>query len=57
MYGIGTVARMLRVSPQSLRIWEQQGKISQPQRRPTGMREYTEADIEAIRKYLESKIN
>lgn len=55
MYSIGQTAGLLRVSVQSLRNWERQSKIPQPQRRPTGMREYTEADIEKIRNFLQSR--
>ena len=55
VYSIGEVAKMLRVSPEALRIWEKQGFIPKPQRRPTGMREYTSNDIEAIRQYLNQK--
>jgi DNA-binding transcriptional MerR regulator len=54
-YAIGEIAKMLRVSTQSLRNWENQGKIPQIQRRPTGIREYTDSDIEAIKRHLKMK--
>ena len=55
--GIGTIAQLLNVSVQSVRSWERQGLIPKAQRRPTGMREYSQSDIEAIRKYLATKKN
>lgn len=55
VYSIGEVAKMLRVSPQALRNWENQGSIPKPYRRPTDRREYTEADIEAIKQFLNGK--
>lgn len=54
-YSIGEVAKMLRVSTESLRSWERQGFIPRALRRPTDHREYTEADIEAIKEFLNQK--
>jgi len=54
-YSIGEVAKMLRVSTQSLRAWEKQRLIPEPQRRPTNIREYTEGDIKTIREFLNKK--
>lgn len=54
-YSIGRTAELLNVSVQSLRNWEKQNAIPRPDRRPTGHREYTEADIEAIKEYLYSR--
>ena len=55
VYSIGEVAKMLRVSPQSLRSWQKQGLIPQVGRRPTNQREYTDANIEAIKEFLSQK--
>lgn len=54
-YSIGEVAKMFRVSTQSLRCWEKQNLIPKPYRRPTNFREYSDADIEAIREFLSQK--
>ncbi len=55
VYSIGEVAKMLNVSPQALRNWENQRLILKPQRRPTNRREYTDDDIKAIQKYLDAR--
>lgn len=54
-YSISMVAKILEVSPQSLRKWEKQGLIPKPHRRPTGRREYTDEDIKAIKEYLNKR--
>jgi len=54
-YSIGEVAKMLRVSVYSLRKWEKAGLIPKPARRPTNQREYTDADIKAIKQFLSQK--
>lgn len=54
-YSIGEVAKMVNVSPQALRNWERQGLIPSPHRRPTNIREYSDADIEAIQDYLNKR--
>lgn len=54
-FTINEVAKMLRVSRESLRNWESQGVIPKPKRRPTNQREYTDADIEAIKNYLNKR--
>jgi len=51
-YKISEVAKMLRVSSDSLRRWERSGLIPQVGRRPTNHREYTDADIKAINEFL-----
>ena len=56
VYSIGEVAKMLKVSTESLRSWEKQGLIPKPNRRPTNQREYTEQGIKAIREFLKDKI-
>ena len=47
-YTIGQVARMLSVSPQTLRYYEKEGMII-PMRRPGGIRRFTEEDIRRLR--------
>ncbi len=54
-YSIGTAAKILEVSSQSLRKWEKQGLIPKPHRRPTDRREYTDDDIKAIKEYLNKR--
>lgn len=54
-YSISEVAKMLRVSSQSLRTWEKKGFIPKPDRRPTGRREFTDEDIKAIKEYLKKR--
>jgi DNA-binding transcriptional MerR regulator len=54
-YKISEAAKMLRVSSGSLRRWERSGFICQVGRRPTNHREYTDADIEAIKEFLSKK--
>ena len=54
-YHIGEVAKMFRVSPQTLRRYEKQGLIPKPYRRPTNIREYTDEDIKAIKQFLEKR--
>jgi DNA-binding transcriptional MerR regulator len=55
VYSILEVAKRLGVSRESLRNWEKQGFIPKPHRRPTNFREYTDADLEAIRTFLSQK--
>jgi len=54
-YSIGEVAKMLEVSPQSLRNWEVQGFIPKPHRSLTNRRRYGDEDIRAIRNYVNSR--
>ncbi len=44
---IGQVARMLSVSPQTLRYYEKEGLII-PQRRPGGIRRYSDEDVRRL---------
>ena len=55
VYTIGEVAKMLEVSRESLRNWENQGFIPKCHRRPTDRREYTDTNVEAIREFLSQK--
>ena len=54
-YSIGEVAKMFRISPQTLRNYEKLGLIPRSQRRPTNRREYEDADIEAIKPFFHTK--
>ena len=54
-YSIGEIAKMLRISRESLRNWEAQGLIPKPNRRPTDIRSYSDEDIEAIKEMLSQK--
>lgn len=54
-YSIGEVAKMFRVSTESLRSWEKQGLIPKPYRRLTNRRQYADDDIKAIREFLSQK--
>ena len=54
-YSIGEVAKILEVSPQSLRNWEKQGLIPKPHRRPTDLRQYTKEDIQTIKQFIERR--
>ena len=54
-YSIGEVAKMLRVSTQSLRSWEKERLTPTIDRTPTNRRVYTNEDIMAIQRFLEDK--
>jgi DNA-binding transcriptional MerR regulator len=54
-YSIGEAAKLLDVSPQAIRSWEKRGLTPLPRRRPTNMRRYTEADMQAIKNYLNKR--
>lgn len=55
VYSIGEVAKMMKVSDESLRSWEKKGLIPKPGRRPTNHREYTDYDIKAIEDFLSKR--
>ena len=46
------VCQLLGVSPKSLYLWEQEGRIPQPRRNRRGWRVYRPQDVAAIRKAL-----
>ena len=48
-YRIGAAARMVGMSPSSLRLWERQGLLK-PQRARNGYRLYSAADLERLRR-------
>lgn len=51
---IGEAARIVRVSPSTLRAWESRGWVT-PERSPAGYRRYTLADISALKRVLEAR--
>lgn len=59
-YSIGSVAQVLRVSVQAVRLWERQGLIAPPKRRTDdkngkGQRLYSLEEIESLRKVLKAQ--
>lgn len=51
-FSIETAAQMLGVAKGTLLTWEKKGRISPPKRDKRGWRQYTIADIEAIRRQV-----
>jgi len=54
-YSIGEVAKILEVSPQSIRLWEKMGFIPSPRRTLTNRRLYTDEDVSAIKRFLKRR--
>jgi excisionase family DNA binding protein len=50
MATIGEVARRLGVSSDSIRRWEDEGKIPKPRRTCGGWRTYTDSEIDELKK-------
>lgn len=48
LYGIGTVARLTGVKPDTLRIWERRYQLGASHKSPSGRRQYTQADLEHL---------
>lgn len=48
LYGIGTVARLTRVRPETLRIWERRYGLGASQKASNGRRMYTQTDLEHL---------
>lgn len=48
LYGIGTVARMTGVKPDTLRIWERRYQLGASLKSPTGRRLFTQTDLEHL---------
>jgi MerR family copper efflux transcriptional regulator len=46
---IGHVAKMLGVSPKTIRVWEEKGLIDRPDRRANGYRVYSSTDVALLR--------
>ncbi|MEZ5502398.1 MAG: MerR family transcriptional regulator [Halioglobus sp.] len=48
LYGIGTVARLTGVKPDTLRIWERRYQLGASHKTPSGRRLFTQADLEHL---------
>jgi len=48
LYGIGTVARLTGVKPDTLRIWERRYQLGASHKSPSGRRQYTQSDLEHL---------
>ncbi len=48
LYGIGTVARLTGLKPDTLRVWERRYSLGASQKSDTGRRQYTQADLEHL---------
>jgi DNA-binding transcriptional MerR regulator len=48
LYGIGTVARLTGLKPDTLRVWERRYGLGASYKSPTGRRQYTQSDVEHL---------
>lgn len=48
LYGIGTVARLTGIKPDTLRVWERRYGLGASYKSPTGRRQYTQADLDHL---------
>jgi DNA-binding transcriptional MerR regulator len=48
LYGIGTVARLTGLKPDTLRVWERRYGLGASHKSSTGRRQYTQADLEHL---------
>ena len=48
LYGIGTVARLTRIKPGTLRIWDRRYQLGASYKSKTGRRMYTQTDLEHL---------
>jgi hypothetical protein len=48
LYGIGTVARMTGLKPDTLRVWERRYGLGASHKSGTGRRQYTQSDLEHL---------
>src|SRR6056297_3605272 len=48
LYGIGTVARLTGLKPDTLRVWERRYGLGACHKSPTGRRQYTQSDLEHL---------
>ncbi|WP_084592381.1 MerR family transcriptional regulator [Pseudohaliea rubra] len=48
LYGIGTVARLTGLKPDTLRVWERRYGLGASHKSPTGRRQYTQADLDHL---------
>jgi len=56
IYGIGAVARLLGITPGTIRTWEHRYGAVTPQRSPSGRRLYSRDEIERLR-FVKTKID
>lgn len=56
IYGIGAVARMLGITPSTLRTWEDRYGLVSPQRNGSGRRLYSHDEIERLR-FVKTKVD
>ena len=48
LFGIGTVARITGLKPDTLRVWERRYGLGASHKSPTGRRQYTQSDVEHL---------
>jgi hypothetical protein len=48
LYGIGTVARLTSLKPDTLRVWERRYGLGASYKSPSGRRQYTQSDLEHL---------
>ena len=48
LYGIGTVARLTGLKPDTLRVWERRYGLGASHKSQTGRRQYTQSDLEHL---------
>lgn len=48
LYGIGTVARLTGLKPDTLRVWERRYGLGASYKSPSGRRQYTQSDLEHL---------
>lgn len=48
LYGIGTVARLTGLKPDTLRVWERRYGLGASHKSPSGRRQYTQADLDHL---------
>ena len=48
LYGIGTVARLTGLKPDTLRVWERRYGLGASHKSQTGRRQYTQSDVEHL---------
>jgi DNA-binding transcriptional MerR regulator len=48
LYGIGTVARLAKIKPDTLRIWERRYGLGASHKSANGRRQYSQTDLEHL---------
>ena len=56
IYGIGAVARLLGITPGTIRTWEDRYGVVSPQRSPAGRRLYSRDEVERLR-FVKAKVD